>query len=95
MVAVTRDRYVNKGPNRPIFGERDRLAMVKALRCVDQVLLVRDSFEALKRVKPDILVKGIEYREKLIERDYCLHHGIRMEFISPKPEIRTSLLRKR
>ena len=95
VVAVTKDRFVGKGPNRPIYNQKDRLAMVKALRCVDQVILVEDSFEALKKVKPDIFAKGIEYKRNLKEKDYCLEYGIKTVFISPRPEIRTSLLRKR
>ena len=95
IVAVTKDKYVNKGPNRPIYNQRDRVESLKALRCVDQVLLVKDSFEALEIVNPDIFVKGVEYKENLKEKEYCLEHQIKMVFLSPRPEIRTSLLRKR
>lgn len=92
IVAITKDEYVNKGPNRPIYNQWDRRAMVKALYCVDWAFLVKDSFEALKTIEPDIFAKGIEYKKNLIERDYCLKHGIKMVFISPRPAIRTSKL---
>lgn len=92
VVAVTKDKFVGKGPNRPIFNQKDRLAMVKALRCVDQAMLVDDSYEALRKVKPDIFVKGIEYRHFLLEKEYCLKKRIQVIFLSPRPEIRTSLL---
>ncbi len=53
-----------KGPGRPILNERDRAAVLGALDCVDLVVLFdEDTPERLiARLKPDILVKGADYR---------------------------------
>jgi bifunctional ADP-heptose synthase (sugar kinase/adenylyltransferase) len=73
---------VNKGPNRPVFPDIIRKQMLEALRCVDQVILVANSFQALHLVRPDVYVKGKEYEGKLIkgEVEYCKDHGIEIVF---------------
>lgn len=82
VVSVTDDAHVNKGPGRPIFPAANRAAVVKALRCVDDVLIVCGLTEALEKVKPDIIVKGIDYRDGLQQehKDYCRAHGIEIAF---------------
>jgi rfaE bifunctional protein nucleotidyltransferase chain/domain len=83
IVSVTRDKHVNKGFGRPVFGEQKRAAMLKALRCVSGVVFSDGAIDALEQVKPDIFVKGIEYkgnlRMKPTER-YCREHGIKVQF---------------
>ena len=51
---------LNKGPTRPIIPEQERVSLVSALRCVDQVIVFEEkSVEALiRQVRPDVLVKG-------------------------------------
>jgi len=94
VVSVTADRFVNKGPGRPVFNQVQRARMLRALRCVDQVIGVPGLLDALRRVKPDILVKGAEYRGKLekIHRDYCRDHGIKIRFTTGSAYSTTKLL---
>lgn len=82
VVAVTQSEHVNKGPGRPIFNDAQRSAIINELRCVDEVLIVKDSLEALTKVKPDIFVKGREYDGKILPQDhaYCRQHGIEIAF---------------
>ena len=82
VVAVTQNEFVNKGPDRPVFDETQRLAIINELRCVDEVVVVKDSLDALVKVKPDIFVKGREYDGKIQEKDaeYCRKHGIQIAF---------------
>lgn len=82
VVAVTQNAHVNKGPDRPMFDEIQRAAIINELRCVDEVLLVKDSLEALTKVKPNIFVKGREYDGKILPQDaaYCEKHSIEIEF---------------
>lgn len=82
VVAVTQNEYVNKGPDRPLFNEKQRTAVINELRCVDEVLVVKDSLDALVKVKPDIFVKGREYDGKIQAKDaeYCRKHGIEIAF---------------
>jgi rfaE bifunctional protein nucleotidyltransferase chain/domain len=63
MVTVTADRYVNKGPGRPIFPENMRAEMLASLANVDWVAINRTSSAEpiLDTVRPDIYVKGSDY----------------------------------
>ncbi|MEA2245460.1 MAG: D-beta-D-heptose 7-phosphate kinase / D-beta-D-heptose 1-phosphate adenosyltransferase [Solirubrobacteraceae bacterium] len=53
-----------KGPGRPLVGEQDRAAVLRSLRCVDAVLVFDEATpeRALDRLRPDIWVKGGDYR---------------------------------
>ena len=70
VVGVNSDESVKrlKGPNRPIIGQDDRLRMVGALRCVDQAVLFREDtpIELVRSWRPDILVKGHDYRDSVL-----------------------------
>lgn len=57
---------VLKGENRPINMENDRAYVLAALESVDYVVIFDDDtpYELIKRVKPDILVKGGDYEGK-------------------------------
>lgn len=63
IVTVTPDRFVNKGPGRPVFTESLRLESIAALKDVDFVVLndSPDAVSAIEKVRPDFYVKGMEY----------------------------------
>ena len=65
VVTVTPDRYVNKGPHRPVFSEDLRAEAIAALDCVDYVVINKwpMAMEAIQLLRPDFYVKGSEYRE--------------------------------
>jgi cytidyltransferase-like protein len=81
-VSVTRDRSVNKGPRRPLLGEQDRLQIIKELRCVNGAILVDSSLEALKKIKPDIFVKGSDYLGRILQEDldWCAENNCLIKF---------------
>lgn len=64
IVTITPDRFVNKGPGRPVFGEMHRMEAIAALACVDYVALNKweTAVETIKIVKPDLYVKGQDYK---------------------------------
>ncbi|MBI5625231.1 MAG: adenylyltransferase/cytidyltransferase family protein [Elusimicrobia bacterium] len=64
-VTVTPDRFVNKGPGRPVFGEHMRLETLAALEPVDFVALNEwpTATEAIKLLKPHVYVKGPDYAD--------------------------------
>lgn len=64
VVSLTPDRFVNKGPGRPTFTEKLRLEQLASLACVDFVVLndSPDAVSIIKKVCPDLYVKGSEYR---------------------------------
>ena len=64
IVSITNDVNVNKGINRPFFNENLRLEAIAQLECVDFVILSNEktSEKIIKKVKPKIYVKGIDYK---------------------------------
>lgn len=82
VVSVTKDRSVNKGPDRPYMRAEARAELLRHYRFVDKVILVDSSLEALKKVKPAIFCKGSEYRAKLLVEDfeYCDKYDIKIVF---------------
>lgn len=52
-----------KGPDRPLQPQQDRARVLQALRCVDEVVIFDEDTPAsvLRRVRPDIWVKGGDY----------------------------------
>ncbi|MFC2022213.1 PfkB family carbohydrate kinase [Chloroflexota bacterium] len=65
VVTVTPDRYVNKGPNRPVFSEELRAEAIAALDCVDYVTINKwpTAVETIRLLKPDIYAKGTDYKD--------------------------------
>ena len=65
VVTVTPDRFVNKGPHRPVFSEQLRVEAIAALDCVDHVAVNRwpMAIETLRLLRPDIYVKGPDYKD--------------------------------
>lgn len=63
-VTVTPDRYVDKGPGRPVFNENLRAEAIAALECVDYVAINKwpTAEETLRLLRPDIYVKGQEFQ---------------------------------
>lgn len=70
IVTVTPDRYVNKGPNRPVFAEAHRAWSIGALACVDYVAINQwpMATETIRLLRPSIFVKGSEYRDAVKDR---------------------------
>src|SRR6266850_6438904 len=64
VVTVTADRFVNKGPGRPVFTEALRAEMVAALHFVTYVAIAEapDAINAIEAIRPDIYAKGNDYQ---------------------------------
>ena len=69
VVCVNSDESVRrlKGPTRPVV-ERDRVEVLRALACVDAVLVFDEDtpVNAIEHLRPDVWVKGGDY-----EGDAC------------------------
>lgn len=94
VVSLSSDAAVRKqkGEKRLFLSERERADTLLMLRCVSQVVIVDDLLEALARVRPDILVKGTDYRAGLEgpHAQYCRQHGIAVVFTdTPKWSVLT------
>jgi len=68
VVGLNSDSSVNiiKGPARPINNQQDRAVVLAALEMVDYITLFDepDPLNLIKKVKPDVLVKGEDWAEK-------------------------------
>ncbi|MCW5770136.1 MAG: adenylyltransferase/cytidyltransferase family protein [Rhodospirillaceae bacterium] len=64
VVTITADRFVSKGPGRPVFAERLRAEMLAALEIVAHVAIVEaaDALPAIAAIRPAVYAKGEEYR---------------------------------
>ncbi|MEI6764117.1 MAG: PfkB family carbohydrate kinase [Bacteroidota bacterium] len=66
IVTITPDRYVNKGPGRPVFNENLRMEAIAALQDVDYVALNKwdTAIETIKLLKPNLYIKGQDYKDR-------------------------------
>jgi D-glycero-beta-D-manno-heptose 1-phosphate adenylyltransferase len=62
-------RRLGKGPGRPLNDERDRCAVLRALACVDAVLLFDQDkpLALIEALKPQVYVKGGDYDIEQLE----------------------------
>jgi rfaE bifunctional protein nucleotidyltransferase chain/domain len=65
VVTVTPDRFVNKGPGRPVFTQEHRALMLAALEVVDFVAITDNptAVDAITAIRPDVYVKGPDYTD--------------------------------
>jgi rfaE bifunctional protein nucleotidyltransferase chain/domain len=90
IVTVTPDRFVNKGPGRPVFNEELRAEMLGAVEHVDWVAIndAADAVTAIERIRPTVYAKGQDYQNPdgditgkiTLERRAAEAHGGRIEF---------------
>ncbi len=64
VVTITEDKFVNKGPGRPIFNELLRAETLAAIEVIDYVAINHHklAIAALEVIKPDFYVKGQDYK---------------------------------
>lgn len=83
IVGINSDRSVEriKGPGRPIQTENDRRAVLLGLRAVDEVVIFDEQTpeELIRRIAPDILVKGGDWKpDEIIGADFVHAKGGRV-----------------
>ena len=87
-----------KGPSRPIVGEEDRAAVVRALACVDLVVLFDDDtpLRLIEAVRPAVLVKGGDYTpDTIVGRDFVESHGGRVATVPLREGLSSSEIVRR
>ncbi|MDR2645257.1 MAG: adenylyltransferase/cytidyltransferase family protein [Endomicrobium sp.] len=75
IVAINSDKSLRclKGPKRPLVGEKDRAKLLLSLKPVDYVIVFNEHTpkEILSEIRPDILVKGGDYKlSEIIGREF-------------------------
>jgi len=66
LVTLTKDKFVRRGPGRPLFNENLRAETLASLDVTDYVSIIDASTatDFIKKVKPDVYVKGNDYKKK-------------------------------
>ncbi|MEV4109664.1 PfkB family carbohydrate kinase [Nonomuraea sp. NPDC049695] len=100
VVCVNSDTSVRrlKGPSRPIVDVRDRVEVLRALGCVDAVLVFDEDTpaRAIELLRPDVWVKGGDYEgERLPESEVLAAIGAETVVLSTLPgRSTTNLIRE-
>nr|MCH9655871.1 D-glycero-beta-D-manno-heptose 1-phosphate adenylyltransferase [Planctomycetota bacterium] len=96
IVAVNSDssvRSLNKGTDRPIFGQAHRASMLAALEGIDYVVVFEETTpcELISLLKPDLLVKGGTYKkEEIVGWDIVESYGGEVRTLGVTPGISTT-----
>ena len=90
VVTITADRFVNKGPGRPVFTEALRAEMLAALHFVTYVAVAEapDAIGAIEAIRPNVYAKGNDYQNPdgdvtgkiTLERNAVEGHGGSIQF---------------
>ncbi len=84
-------RSLNKGTGRPFCAQTNRALLIAGFAAVDAVVIFEEStpYELLKQIKPDVLVKGADYKlEEIVGREFAK----RVERIQLSPGLSTTKL---
>jgi len=94
IVSVTSDRFVNKGPGKPIFKIDKRIEVLKSIKYIDEVIIsdYATAVNNLKIIKPNYYIKGKDYknlkkdlsRQILIEKKTVEKYGGEILFTKSK-----------
>ena len=89
---------MNKGPERPIIGERHRATMLAALEAVDFVVVFDEPtpHALLARLTPDLLVKGGTYRhDEIVGWELVESYGGTVKALGQIPGLSTTRIVER
>lgn len=100
IVAINSDASVKriKGSSRPLVKESDRLKIIAALESVDYVVKFGEDtpFNTIKTIKPDILIKGADWKKKdIVGAKFISSCGGRVKTIKFIPRRSTTNLIKK
>ena len=70
IVSLTQDKFIKKGPGRPLFNELQRVEYLKNIKIIDDVILSssESSIDVINFIKPNFYVKGPDYKNNLKDK---------------------------
>ncbi len=70
VVSITTDKFVNKGPGRPVFNQDHRAELIASLAVVDFVYIndAETPINIIKTIKPSFYIKGNDYKN--LKKDF-------------------------
>ena len=86
LVSVVPDAHATKG--KPIYSDRERVTLLEALRCVDQVVLCEGPGpeSVIEGWKPDLYVRGTDYIGKEMPESALLREmGVKVRYTKSVP----------
>ena len=77
-----------KSEKRPILSQEERSFILSSISSVDYIVIFdeKNPIELLKDIKPDIHVKGSEYKNNIVEREIVEKFGGTINFMTRNPD---------
>ena len=100
VVALNSDKSIRrlKGKGRPVNQQDNRIMVLSELQSIDYIVVFNQDtpIQLLKKIKPDVLVKGGDYRKnQVIGVDLVESHGGKVVLVKPiKGLSTTQIVRK-
>ena len=97
ILLINTDKSVkkNKGNSRPILKENIRLKILSSIKYIDYIIPFDDKtpVKLYKMIRPDILVKGRQYRkDKIAGSKIILKYGGKIKLVKMVNKISTSII---
>ena len=75
IVSLTEDKHVNKGINRPIYNEDQRIEFLSEFSAIDYIHIDRnsDATKIISKLKPNIYAKGQDYKFSKNKLKFGIH----------------------
>lgn len=90
IVSITRDKFIQKGPGRPVFNEHQRINYLNNIKLIDEVIIsnTESAVDTINLIKPDFFVKGPDYKDSykdktkkiILEKKAVEKHGGKIKF---------------
>ena len=68
-MSITKDKFIKKGPGRPLFNEQQRMDYLNNIKIIDYVVLSNsESSLDVINFKADFYVKGPDYKDNFKDK---------------------------
>ncbi len=69
-VSITSDEHIDKGPNRPIHTNNERIHFLNSLKYVDEAFIAKgkSAVDSINLIKPDYYFKGNDYKNNFLDK---------------------------
>jgi len=96
VVLVNSDKSATNQKRKPTISEQHRARLIDEVNAVDFTIIFDEqtASDAVRAIKPEAYLKGIETRERLPEEDACVEVGAEIIYTGPKIESTTEILER-
>ena len=102
VVSVTKDKFIKKGPGKPLFNSETRMKFLSSLEIIDCVIESKtaSSIDIINLVKPNVYVKGPDYKKLkddkskkiILEKNTVEKYGGRIKFTNDQTYSSSSII---